>query len=133
MQALTFFHTDELEAEVIKVADAARAKGITGVPITVIDGKWAVSGGQSSDVFVQVCDRFCCTSRVLNVLPDFQKVSCYWCRLLTLPSAGVSSTYPDLCLNHWSRVHWNPAHDPYHVFFYPDSFLFIPCLPYVVY
>jgi len=57
LQALTFFHTDELEAEVIKAADAARAKGITGVPITVIDGKWAVSGGQSSDVFVQVCDR----------------------------------------------------------------------------
>jgi len=53
---LTFFQTDELEAEVNKVADAARAKGITGVPITVIDGKWAVSGGQSSDVFVQVCD-----------------------------------------------------------------------------
>jgi len=56
LQALTFFQTDELEAEVNKVADAARAKGITGVPITVIDGKWAVSGGQSSDVFVQVCD-----------------------------------------------------------------------------
>lgn len=53
-EALAFFNTDELEAEVNKVADAARAKGITGVPVTVIDGKWAVSGGQSSDVFVQI-------------------------------------------------------------------------------
>lgn len=32
----------------------ARSKGITGVPMTIIDEKWAVSGGQSSDVFVQV-------------------------------------------------------------------------------
>lgn len=61
LQAIAFLESDELEAEVNKVADAARAKGITGVPVTVIDGKWAVSGGQSSDVFVQVCRR--CWSR----------------------------------------------------------------------
>lgn len=53
-QALTFLETDELEDEVNKIAEAARAKGITGVPVIVIDGKWAVSGGQSSDVFVQI-------------------------------------------------------------------------------
>lgn len=55
LQVVAFLQTDELETEVNKIADAARAKGITGVPVTVIDGKWAVSGGQSSDVFVQVC------------------------------------------------------------------------------
>jgi hypothetical protein len=32
----------------------ARAKGVTGVPFTIIDGKWAVSGGQSAPVFVKV-------------------------------------------------------------------------------
>jgi predicted DsbA family dithiol-disulfide isomerase len=36
------------------MCDEARAKGITGVPLVVIDGKWAVSGGQATDVFVQV-------------------------------------------------------------------------------
>ncbi len=35
----------------------ARSQGITGVPMTIIDDKWAVSGGQSSDVFIQVCSR----------------------------------------------------------------------------
>lgn len=57
-QALTFLESGELEDEVNKIAEAARAKGITGVPVIVIDGKWAVSGGQSSDVFVQVCRRY---------------------------------------------------------------------------
>ena len=36
------------------LCDGARSKGITGVPVIVIDGKWAISGGQSSDVFIQV-------------------------------------------------------------------------------
>jgi predicted DsbA family dithiol-disulfide isomerase len=36
----------------------ARAKGVTGVPFTIIDGKWAVSGGQSASVFVKVRNRY---------------------------------------------------------------------------
>ena len=32
----------------------ARAKGVTGVPFTIIDGRWAVSGGQPAPIFVQV-------------------------------------------------------------------------------
>ena len=35
----------------------ARAKGVTGVPFTIIDGRWAVSGGQPAPVFVQVSFR----------------------------------------------------------------------------
>jgi len=101
MQAMAFFHTDELEAEVSKVADAARAKGITGVPITVIDGKWAVSGGQSSDVFVQASSRFRLTDRMLSLSSDFQEVGYHRCWLLTLPFTGPGSTHPDLCLNHY--------------------------------
>jgi len=31
--------------------------GISGVPFTVIDGKWAVSGGQSWDVYYKVRER----------------------------------------------------------------------------
>ncbi|KAF8071696.1 thioredoxin-like protein [Lyophyllum atratum] len=46
--------SDELEKEVDAMCDKARNIGITGVPMTIIDGKWAISGGQSSDVFVQI-------------------------------------------------------------------------------
>jgi hypothetical protein len=42
------------------MCDDARNKGITGVPVIIIDGKWAISGGQSSDVFVQVGFFFNC-------------------------------------------------------------------------
>ncbi|KAJ6630967.1 thioredoxin-like protein [Mycena sp. CBHHK59/15] len=53
-EAIAFLKSDELEEEVNNMCNEARAKGVTGVPLTVIDGKWAVSGGQSSDVFVQI-------------------------------------------------------------------------------
>lgn len=53
-QAVAFLNSNELEAEVNQLCDKARAMGITGVPVIVIDGKWAVKGGHSSEVFVQV-------------------------------------------------------------------------------
>jgi len=53
-EALRFLQSDELEKEVNDMCTAARSKGITGVPITIIDGKWAVTGGQSSDVYIQI-------------------------------------------------------------------------------
>lgn len=46
--------SDELQNEVTTTFAQLREKGITGVPMTIIDGKWAVQGGQSSDVYVQV-------------------------------------------------------------------------------
>lgn len=33
--------------------ESAKSKGVTGVPMTIIDGKWAVCGTQSSDVYIQ--------------------------------------------------------------------------------
>ena len=36
------------------MCDDARSKGITGVPVIIIDGKWLISGAQPSDVFIQV-------------------------------------------------------------------------------
>lgn len=51
---MKFLQSDELEKEVENMCDKARSIGITGVPLTIIDGRWAVSGGQSSDVYVQV-------------------------------------------------------------------------------
>ncbi|KAK7454440.1 hypothetical protein VKT23_011196 [Stygiomarasmius scandens] len=53
-EALAFLRSNELEAEINNMCNEARSKGVTGVPMTVIDGKWVLNGGQCSDVFVQV-------------------------------------------------------------------------------
>ncbi|KAF8896589.1 thioredoxin-like protein [Infundibulicybe gibba] len=53
-EALEFLESGELEKEVNDLCDTARSKGITGVPLTIIDGKWAVGGGQSAEVYVQI-------------------------------------------------------------------------------
>lgn len=54
VEARKFLESDELEKEVDAMCDKARTIGITGVPMTIIDQKWAVSGGQSSDVYIQI-------------------------------------------------------------------------------
>lgn len=46
--------SDECLAKVNHQVAEARAKGVTGVPFTIIDGKWAVSGGQTAPVLVKV-------------------------------------------------------------------------------
>jgi hypothetical protein len=75
-QAIAFLKSDELEDEVNSMCDEARAKGITGVPLVVIDGKWAVSGGQSSEVFVQVRPWFrLCQSAYMSIVQIFQKLA----------------------------------------------------------
>ncbi|KAF8626395.1 hypothetical protein AX17_006562 [Amanita inopinata Kibby_2008] len=56
-QAIQFLESDELEKEVNDMCVAARSKGITGVPMTIIDGKWAITGSQSADVYVQIFKR----------------------------------------------------------------------------
>ena len=53
-QAVAFLKSNELETEVNQLCDKARTMGITGVPVIIIDGKWAIKGGHSSEVFVQV-------------------------------------------------------------------------------
>lgn len=54
-QAVKFLESDECLDEVETLMQEARRKGVNGVPFVVIDGKWAVSGGQTSDVYAQVC------------------------------------------------------------------------------
>jgi len=53
-EALSFLKSDECLAKVNHQVAEARAKGVTGVPFTIIDGKWAVSGGQSAPVYVKI-------------------------------------------------------------------------------
>ncbi|KAJ3866652.1 thioredoxin-like protein [Lentinula novae-zelandiae] len=52
-EALDFLHSNELLEEVNTMCEKVRSK-VTGVPMTIIDGKWCVQGGQSSDVFIQI-------------------------------------------------------------------------------
>ncbi|KAI0255123.1 thioredoxin-like protein [Lactifluus subvellereus] len=54
VEVLSFLNSDECLAKVNNQVAEARAKGVTGVPFTIIDGKWAVSGGQSAPVYVKV-------------------------------------------------------------------------------
>lgn len=43
-----------MKKEVMEGIQDARDMGVTGVPFTVINDKWAISGGQPSEVFYQV-------------------------------------------------------------------------------
>ncbi|KAG9090175.1 hypothetical protein FS749_000759 [Ceratobasidium sp. UAMH 11750] len=56
-ETLKFLASDELKKEVAEGIEEAREMGITGVPFTVIDDKWAISGGQPSEVFYQVFEK----------------------------------------------------------------------------
>lgn len=53
-QAVSFLESDECLDEVETMMTEARRKGVNGVPFVVIDGKWAVSGGQTAEVYTQV-------------------------------------------------------------------------------
>ena len=65
-----------MEPEVNQLYDKARAMGISGVPVIIIDGKWAIKGGHSSEVFVQV--RYFPSSKLPSLImhPDLQE-ACY--------------------------------------------------------
>ncbi|TFY73955.1 hypothetical protein EWM64_g10057 [Hericium alpestre] len=55
--AIKFLDSDELLEEVMTQVAEARGKGVTGVPFTIIDGKWAVSGGQMAPVYVKIFNK----------------------------------------------------------------------------
>jgi predicted DsbA family dithiol-disulfide isomerase len=57
VEALRFLKSDECLEKVNNQVAEARAKGVTGVPFTIIDGKWAVSGSQSAPVYVKIFNK----------------------------------------------------------------------------
>jgi len=61
-EALKYLDSDQELQEVDDMVEQARAGGVSGVPVTVIDGKWAISGGQSKDVYLQIFKKLaaCC-------------------------------------------------------------------------
>ncbi|KAI0346169.1 thioredoxin-like protein [Trametopsis cervina] len=60
-EAVKFLESDECLDEVETLMQEARRKGVNGVPFVVIDGKWAVSGGQTSDVYAQIFKKLAAT------------------------------------------------------------------------
>ena len=52
-QTVAFLESDDCLEEVESMSAEARKKGVTGVPFVIIDGRWAVIGGQSADVYTQ--------------------------------------------------------------------------------
>jgi len=67
VEALSFLESDECLEKVNNQVAEARAKGVTGVPFTIIDGKWAVSGSQSVPVYVKIFNKL---SENPTVLPS---------------------------------------------------------------
>jgi len=57
VEALSFLESDECLGKVSNQIAEARAKGVSGVPFTIIDGKWAVSGSQTAPVFVKIFNK----------------------------------------------------------------------------
>ena len=53
-QAVTYLNSDADTQVVDDQIEGARRDGINGVPVVIIDGKWAISGGQTRDVYLQV-------------------------------------------------------------------------------
>ena len=49
-----YLHSDDDRAQIQALDEMARQAGITGVPCYVIDGKFAVSGAQSPEIFHQI-------------------------------------------------------------------------------
>lgn len=53
-QAVDFLLSDELEDEIHNLCEEAKNKGFNGVPTIIINERWRVNGGQSSEVFVRI-------------------------------------------------------------------------------
>ncbi|KZT33974.1 thioredoxin-like protein [Sistotremastrum suecicum HHB10207 ss-3] len=56
-EAEKWLRSGEGEEEVRRLVAVAQRCGITGTPFTVVDGKWAISGGQESGVYYKIFER----------------------------------------------------------------------------
>jgi len=59
-EAVAFLRSDELKLEVCSQVRRAQALGITGVPFVVINGKYAVSGAQEPEAFLDIFKTIAC-------------------------------------------------------------------------
>jgi len=56
-ETIEFLESPALYDEVEDLIDEAQSEGITGVPHTVINSRWAIVGGQPADVFYQIFEK----------------------------------------------------------------------------
>lgn len=56
-EAIQFLSTDKLLKEVQDYIMDAQVKGITGVPCTIVNQKYAISGGQKSEVYLELFEK----------------------------------------------------------------------------
>jgi predicted DsbA family dithiol-disulfide isomerase len=54
-----FYDSDECLDEVKFMMEEARSHGVAGVPFTIIENRWAVSGGQGAETYLQVRSMRC--------------------------------------------------------------------------
>lgn len=71
-ETIRFLESEEYSDEVERMMLDVRRKGVTGVPFVVIDGRWAVSGGQSAETYVQILKKIgkSCSPPKVDAAPD---------------------------------------------------------------
>jgi len=55
--ALEFLASDAYRAEVEELIQESQEQGITGVPHTVVNDRWAIVGGQTSDIYYKIFEK----------------------------------------------------------------------------
>ncbi|CDO74983.1 hypothetical protein BN946_scf184945.g55 [Trametes cinnabarina] len=88
-QVIEFLKSDEYRAEVEQMANEARKKGVTGVPFTIINGRWAVSGGQTADVYTQIFHKLA-GKGLMHPIPAAPSCSDTGCPAAAAPAAVKS-------------------------------------------
>jgi predicted DsbA family dithiol-disulfide isomerase len=68
-EALTFLESDELKSEVASYMSAARAGGVKGVPVAVVQGKWAIEGAQKAECFTSIFKKLASNSESVPGTP----------------------------------------------------------------
>jgi len=71
-ETVKFLESEDCAEEVESMSAEARKKGVTGVPFVIIDGRWAVIGGQTAEVYTQIFRKLAQTEKVGGILghPD---------------------------------------------------------------
>jgi predicted DsbA family dithiol-disulfide isomerase len=69
-EAIAYLTSDTDVQEVEDQIEEARKGGISGVPVVIIDGKWAISGGQTRDVYLQVFNKLACCKGLTDNTPS---------------------------------------------------------------
>jgi predicted DsbA family dithiol-disulfide isomerase len=65
-EATEYLGSDKDMKEVEDQIEKVRKGGISGVPVVIIDGKWAISGGQTKDVYLQVFEKLANCKNFIN-------------------------------------------------------------------